>query len=243
MSKFNLEEAIKEEKREEGASEEDIENMDAKVRDIVEVVKTIDVDKTNEYMVLTQEGLFFIKIIKIKRPGNATPTFKFEFSSEEHYFPEDCVKGAFEYQPRKIIALINGSRNIRFINRSNYKEDASLKFENLSKDNDYKCLKPFPTYNYETFPYVLIKDSKSLNVINVRTMQSRVIIKSNPFGWDVLRTYLMDFQKKPDDESTVTLFNVELVSKKVNETSRAIENISTIKKFTINLENLDSCFN
>jgi len=58
-----LEEAIKEEKREEGVSEEDIQNMDAKVRDIVEVVKTIDVEKTNEYMVLTQEGLFFIKII------------------------------------------------------------------------------------------------------------------------------------------------------------------------------------
>jgi hypothetical protein len=47
--------------------------MDAKVRDIIEVVKTIDVDKTNEYMVLTQEGLFFIKIIQIKRPGNGQP--------------------------------------------------------------------------------------------------------------------------------------------------------------------------
>ena len=44
--------------------------MDPKVRDIIEVVKTIGVDKTNEYMVLTQEGLFFIKIAQIKRPGN-----------------------------------------------------------------------------------------------------------------------------------------------------------------------------
>jgi len=118
-----LEEAIKEEKRQEGAEEEYIENMDAKVRDLVEVVKTIDVNKTNEYMVLTQEGLFFIKIIQIKKPGNATPVFKFEFSSEEHYFAEECVKGAFEYQPRKIIALTNGSRNIRFVNRQTFKED------------------------------------------------------------------------------------------------------------------------
>lgn len=65
-----MEEAIKEEKRQEGASDEDIQNMDPKVRDIIEVVKTIGVDKTNEYMVLTQEGLFFIKIAQIKRPGN-----------------------------------------------------------------------------------------------------------------------------------------------------------------------------
>ena len=65
-----MEEAIKEEKRQEGASDEDIQNMDPKVRDIIELVKTIGVDKTNEYMVLTQEGLFFIKISQIKRPGN-----------------------------------------------------------------------------------------------------------------------------------------------------------------------------
>jgi hypothetical protein len=104
-------------------------------------------------------------------------------------------------------------------------------------------MKPFFNYNYETFPYVLIKDSKSLNVINVRTMQSRVIIKSSPFGWDVLRTHLMDFQMKSDNDSFVTLFNVELISRKVGENSRSVENISTIKKFTINLVNLDSCFN
>ena len=217
--------------------------MDPKVRDIIEVVKTIGVDKTNEYMVLTQEGLFFIKIAQIKRPGNGQSQFKFEFSSEEHYFPEETVKGAFEYQPRKIIALTSGDRSIRFISRLSYREDESLKFENLSRDNDYKSMKPFPDYNYETFPYVLIKDSKSLNVINVRTMQSRVIIKSNPFGWDVLRTHLMDFMRKPDDSSSINLFNLELVSRKVNDTSRATENVSTIKKFTINLENLDSCFN
>ena len=102
-----------------------ISNINA-CQSIVEVVKTIDVNKTNEYMVLTQEGLFFIKIIQIKKPGNATPIFKFEFSSEEHYFQEECVKGAFEYQPRKIIALTNGSRNIRFVNRQTYKEDQAL---------------------------------------------------------------------------------------------------------------------
>ena len=39
----------------------------------------------------------------------------------------------------------------------------------------------------------MVKDSKCLNVINVRTKQSRVILKNSTYNWDVLRTYLMDF--------------------------------------------------
>jgi hypothetical protein len=193
-------------------------------------------------MILTQEGLFFIKISQIKRPGNGHPQFKFEFSREEHYFHEKTVKGAFEYLPRKIIALTSGDRSIRFISRLNYREDESLKFENLSRDNDYKSMKPFPDYNYETFPYVLIKDSKSLNVINVRTMQSRVIIKNSPYDFGLTQPHLIDFKRKPDDNSSINLYNLELVSRKENDTSRATENVSTIKKFTINLEYLNYCF-
>ena len=107
---------------------------------------------------------------------------------------------------------MNGSRNIRFINRNSYKEDSSLKIANLSNDNDYKSLRPFPNYSYKEFPYVMIKDSKSLNVINVRTMQSRVILKNSLYGWDVLRTCMMDFSAIPGSEN-VTLYNLELVSK------------------------------
>ena len=193
-------------------------------------------------MVLAKEGLFFIKIMQVKKPGvNSVSQFKFEFTNEENYFLENTVKGAFEYDSNKIIALVNGSKNIRFVNRISQKEDAQLKIANISNDNDYRCMQPFPNYNYQTFPYVLIKDTKCINVINVRSMQSRVILKDSLYGWDVLRTCMMDFQTNPGSDS-VTLFNLELVSRLTNPNSRVRENTSTIKKFTINLEQLDSCF-
>jgi hypothetical protein len=102
------------------------------------------------------------------------------------------VKGAFEYDYGKIIALVNGSKTIRFINRTYGREDTNLRIGNLSGDTEYRSLRPFPQYNYSTFPYVLIKDSKSLSLVNVRTMQSRVIVKNSRFNWDVIRTSMMD---------------------------------------------------
>ena len=99
-------------------------------------------------------------------------------------------------------------------------------------------MKPFPNYNYEIFPYVLIKDSQSLNVINVRTMQSRVILKDSPYFHDIALTSLMEFQTNPSTHDFMTLYNVE-VDHEPNDRRRYF---SKIKKYTINLESLDSCF-
>jgi hypothetical protein len=150
------------------------------------------------------------------------------------------VKGAFEYDSGKIIALVDGQKSIRFINRNTGAENDNL-IANLSQNTEYRSLRPFPRYNYKTFPYVIIKDSKSLNVINVRTMQSRVIVKNSNFSWDVIRTSMMDMQENTAT-GTVTLFNLELDSRLVNESTRVKEHTSTIKKFTIVPEYLDNCF-
>jgi ribosomal protein S17 len=45
-----------------GNYDEDIESIDNAVGDIFEVIKTRKVNKTNEYMIISKEGLFFIKI-------------------------------------------------------------------------------------------------------------------------------------------------------------------------------------
>ena len=192
VSSFNIEEAIKDYQREENGNNEDFDNLEAQVGDIIEVVPTIDTERTHEYMVLAREGLFFIKIKQIKK-SETDVRFDFEFNQNEQYFKNKTVKGAFEYDSGKIIALVNGSRNIRFISRIWEKEDTNLRIANLSNDSDYRSLQPFPNYSFTTFPYVLIKDSKSLNVINVRTMQSRVILKDSLYNWDVLRTSMADF--------------------------------------------------
>ena len=68
-----------------------------------------------------------------------------------------------------------------------------MKISNITNDYEYKILRPFPNYSYESFPYVMIKDSKSLNVINLRSMQSKVILRNSLYGWEPLRTALMDF--------------------------------------------------
>jgi hypothetical protein len=93
------------------------------------------------------------------------------------------VKSAFEYEPGKIIALINGSKHVRFIDRSNKKEDTTFTIKKLSQDTYYMSVRPLPNFDYNTFPFIIIKDSQSLNVVNVRTMESRVIVKNSPYNW------------------------------------------------------------
>jgi hypothetical protein len=81
-----------------------------------------------------------------------------------------------------IIGIVIGSKTIRFINRLKM-NDSDLKIDNLSGKFEYLCMQAFPNYNYKTVPYVLIKDTQSLNVINVKTMQSRVILDNSPYSW------------------------------------------------------------
>ena len=73
-------------------------------------------------MILTDTGLYFISINLVKKIGR-TPQFTFEFNQRESYFEGKAVKGAFEYDIGKIILLLNGSNNIKFINRQKLQED------------------------------------------------------------------------------------------------------------------------
>ena len=233
---FDMDQALR---KEEGVEQSMNQSMETKVGDIIEINQTIDVHKSHQYMVLTKEGLFIVTINQNKGSGKG---FTFSLEASEQYFQGKTVKGAFEYKQGKIIAVINSSQQIRFIDRQSYSEESHLKIQNISNDSNYCSLLPFPNYSYESFPYVLVKDSKGLNVINVRTLQLRVILKDCPYSWDVIRTYMMDFSESLDNDGTVTLFNLELRSRNISETSRAKEHTSTIKKFTIIPENLDCCF-
>ena len=68
-------------------------------------------------MVLAKEGLFFVTIEQTKKSATDKSLFKIELKHTEKYFPKQIVKGAFEYETDRIIALVDGSENIRFINR------------------------------------------------------------------------------------------------------------------------------
>ena len=69
-----MEEAIKQERIDNG-EELNEDDVDVKVGDLVDLVKTRDVSVSNEYMALAKEGLFFVKIKEIKRPGNGNSNF------------------------------------------------------------------------------------------------------------------------------------------------------------------------
>ena len=117
-------------------------------------------------MVISNQGLFFIKIDRVPN----TDIFKLEQTSKD-FFEKEAVRGAFEYKEGKFILLINGTNKIRFFDKEKEKEDTFLKLHNLSDETSYRCLQPFPGYDYEKLPFVLIKDSISLSVINTKTMK------------------------------------------------------------------------
>jgi hypothetical protein len=103
-------------------------------------------------------------------------------------------------------------------------------------------LLPFPGYNIDTFPYVLIKDSKYLIAMNVRNRQTRVIIKNSPCMASTSRPYSIDIIVDPNDNKKALLFNLESKSIKVDGSEKSYRNTSTIAKYSIDLEALDSCF-
>jgi hypothetical protein len=67
IATFDIERAIIEEIKENGYLEADeIDDIDKQVGDVIEVVQTLDVKKTNDYMILATEGLFFVNIKQTK---------------------------------------------------------------------------------------------------------------------------------------------------------------------------------
>lgn len=75
------------------------------------------------------------------------PHFAFQFSLNETYFIGNTVKGAFEYDAGKVIVILNGSRSIRFIDRNLRKEVIEQSIQNISTENAYCSLIPFPNFD------------------------------------------------------------------------------------------------
>ena len=78
--------------------------------------------------------------------------------------------------------------------------------------------------------------------MNVRTKQIRVILKDNPYSWDVSRNFLLDFSPVLNEEGFIVLYSADLKSRQISDTSHNKENTSLIRKFMIEPDELDSCF-
>jgi len=62
--------------------------------------------------------MFFVTIMLEEKFSGKRLRFSFKFNFDESYFVGKTVKGAFEYDIGKFITLVNGSKNIRFIDRA-----------------------------------------------------------------------------------------------------------------------------
>jgi hypothetical protein len=70
-------------------------------------------------MIAAKYGLFFAKIKISKDPNSNESKFNLALNKSEYYFKNHELKGAFEYDQDKIIAIVNDSKSIYFIDRKN----------------------------------------------------------------------------------------------------------------------------
>jgi hypothetical protein len=98
-------------------------------------------------------------------------------------------------------------------------------------------LQAFPL-NFKEFPYVLIKDCKSLTVVNTQTNQARVVFKNSPYLVDVLRTSLFAFSNETPEPGELVFYNLEC-----EKTSSQYQIFNSyLRKYKINLEDLAAVF-
>ena len=71
-------------------------------------------------------------------------------------------------------------------------------FANPSNESSYYGLRPFPGFNMQTRPYLLVKDRQTLSVVNVSSMRAMVVVDQCPFKWDSFRDYTVDVSMSDD---------------------------------------------
>ena len=110
------------------------------------MIKTKNPQNSNEYMILAEHGIFFITISLDKKLGKVA-RFTFKFDLAEQYFGGQTPKGAFEYDTGRFIVILNGSKIIKFINR-NLRKEENFQIPNISAEEKYCSLLPFPYFDY-----------------------------------------------------------------------------------------------
>ena len=112
------------------------------------MIKTKNPQNLNEYMILAENGIFFITITQDLNDFGKIGTFNFHFDLNETYFMGQTSKGAFEYDIGKFIVILNGSNVVRFIDR-NLKKEEKIQIPNITGEECYCSLLPFPHFDYQ----------------------------------------------------------------------------------------------
>ncbi len=95
---------------------------------------------------MTKEGLKFCNIT----------TYNVTLNKKEEYFKHKNVVGAFEYLPNVFIVALETEQWLQKLDRKIKRSTNFVK--NLTGNRQYCGLNPLPSYDYNTYPFVLVRD-------------------------------------------------------------------------------------
>ena len=68
-------------------------------------------------------------------------------------------------------------------------------------------MRPFPGFDLQFRPYVLVKDRSGLTVVNLKSKQSLIIVRDCPYRFDLMRDYSLEVEMS-DDEKVLEVFTI-----------------------------------
>ncbi|CDW75408.1 UNKNOWN [Stylonychia lemnae] len=127
-----------------------------------------DIAKTscpNEYALATKRGVLFCKINTELGDQDI-----FSQNKEEEYLKRLEVRNLIQLEPNIFLATLANKSSIFKINRTTQKSDAFNPQTNLYYNQEYVSLKKVIGYNPITFPFVLMRDQFSYQLIETTNM-------------------------------------------------------------------------
>lgn len=105
-------------------------------------------------------GLFFADVSDIGE-------VKVTLNTNEVYFREQDIKGAIEFKRDLIATCMDMDLNIYIIDR---KAKTTVRtIENPSGSDNPLCMRLIPQFDYDKFPFALVRDKDGVTLVNLRT--------------------------------------------------------------------------
>lgn len=116
-----------------------------------------DKEYTYELALACESGLYF---------GTVTGT-EFELNPTEFYFGNLTVSQVIEISPGIIMCSVFEQSGLQIIRRAN-KRKYLVNSEEIELINCSDLLR-LPEYNYDTFPYIIVRSKHNISLVNVRS--------------------------------------------------------------------------
>ena len=157
--------------------------------------------KQGEIILACARGLFFADIVDL---GDYRVSL-----SDEVYFKEQDIKGAIEFKRDMVATCIDMDLNIYLIDRKLRQVVKTI--ENNSGSDRPLCMRLMPSFDFEKFPFLMIRDQEGVTVVNLKNANTYKIFQSwyhqLPFPQMLMDCY------KNIDSGAVVCYLVEYMGK------------------------------